>query len=510
MKNWTSLLFVAIVMLFLTAGAATAQTVTPKLILDGKVLEPTEPPQIIGNFTMVPVRIVTENLGYTVDYNKDTKQVTVNNGTSVVVMTIGKKTATVDGAEQTMLASPVAKSNTTLIPLRFTGEAFGLQVYWDNVAKSAFLYSANGSGGTTGEEPAESPPPDGGTVGVVDPDDGTGAGEAPGDNAGGSETPGGENGNGGGTVTKPSANTGTVNEVRFENEAVIFTYEGILQPRISTLTGPDRIIVDIPYSAFGPSFSPGFAADPNVQAGELVVEGHAVLQKIRYSKFSDEPPTLRFVLDLTQASGFEMTNDLTSRQLKIALTSPSVQVPSAPEKSAYTIVIDAGHGGSDPGASSITKKREKDFNLSVVLKLQALLATESRLNVVLTRSDDTYPTLADRANLANSIGADLFLSVHANSNSPSINGSETYYTRADSKAFAEAIHQYAVPAGGLKDNGLRTANYYVTRETKMPAVLYEAGYLSNASDEAQLFTEDFQNRLAQGLATAIKTYLNLA
>ncbi|REK67307.1 MAG: N-acetylmuramoyl-L-alanine amidase [Cohnella sp.] len=503
MKNWTSLLFAAIVMLFLSAGVVSAQSVTPKLILDGKVLNPPEPPQIIGNFTMVPVRIVTENLGYTVDYNKSTKQITVKNGTSVVVMTLDKKTATVDGVERTMLAAPTAKSETTLIPLRFTGEAFGLQVYWDNTAKAAFLYSNKSSGGSTDENSGDTPPKGGGTVGVVEPGDGTGTG-------GNGETGGGAtDGSGSGGAANPRL-LGTVSEVKFENDTVIFTYDGIIQPLTSTLTGPDRIVIDMPNAGFASDFVPGFSADSKTQTGELAVTGHEALQKIRYSLFSNNPSTLRFVLDLKQAWGYKLTNDLDAHQLRIALAPLSAGSPSGLGKNVYTIVLDAGHGGSDPGAISITKKKEKDFNLAVILKLRDLLAADPRLKVVLTRSDDSYPTLADRANLANSLKADLFLSVHANSStSSSANGSETYYTRDASKAFAETVHKYAVSATGLKDNGVRKSSLYVTRETTMPAVLYEAGYLSNASDESKLYTEAFQNKLAQGLATAIKVYLNL-
>jgi N-acetylmuramoyl-L-alanine amidase len=144
-----------------------------------------------------------------------------------------------------------------------------------------------------------------------------------------------------------------------------------------------------------------------------------------------------------------------------------------------------------------------------VLKVQQILAADSRIKLVLTRSDDSYPTLDDRVNLANSINADLFLSVHANSYTSSTNGTETYYTRPESLAFAQAMHAALVPATGLKDNGVRSKNLHVTRETTMPAALLEIGYLSNKTDNAALWSEDFQNRVAQGIATGLLQYLKL-
>jgi N-acetylmuramoyl-L-alanine amidase len=112
-------------------------------------------------------------------------------------------------------------------------------------------------------------------------------------------------------------------------------------------------------------------------------------------------------------------------------------------------------------------------------------------------------------NLANSLKADLFLSVHANSYYKATNGTETYYTRANSQAFAKLLHKNAVAATGFKDGGVRTAGFKVIKYTTMPAVLLEVGYLSNASDGPKLFTEALQNRVAAAIAASIKQNFNL-
>lgn len=511
MKKWTFLLFVAAVMLFLTANFASAQTVTPKLVLDGKVLSPAQPPQLIDQNTMVPIRTASENLGYKVDFDNSKKLVTVTGGTQVIKMVVNQKTATVNGETATLQAPPVILSGTTLVPLRFVGEALGVQVYWDNDTKSAFMYSAASSGnpsagtgsntgsgsgsGSTGGD-GDAVPPSGGLIGVVPPADGSDG-----------SSNDGSNGN-------PVSSLTQIHSVGFDTDTVVIKYDGgQLQPVTSVLTGPDRIVIDLPSADFAPDFTPTLATntDGTVKPiGELAVTGHEALQKVRYSVYSDNPRTLRFVLDLSQKWGYSLTNDTTTGELRIALM-PAADAPTQPGSGKYTVVLDAGHGGSDPGAPSITGKWEKDFTLAVILKLQAILAQDSRLNIVLTRSGDTYPTLADRYNLANSLNADLFLSVHGNSSTnKSVSGTEVYYTRTDSVNFAKAVQQYAIPAGGLPDRGVRQQSLAVTRETKMPAVLYEAGYLSNAGDEKLMYTESFQNKVAQGLATAILKYLKLA
>jgi N-acetylmuramoyl-L-alanine amidase len=144
-----------------------------------------------------------------------------------------------------------------------------------------------------------------------------------------------------------------------------------------------------------------------------------------------------------------------------------------------------------------------------VLKVQALLAGEERIKLVLTRESDTYPSLDDRFNLANSIAADLFVSVHANSYTAATNGTETYYSRPDSLDFAKVMHSLLTSATGLKDNGVRNAGFKVIKYTKMPAVLLEVGYLSSKIDEPKIWTEALQNRVAAAIVTGIKQYLKL-
>lgn len=129
--------------------------------------------------------------------------------------------------------------------------------------------------------------------------------------------------------------------------------------------------------------------------------------------------------------------------------------------------------------------------------------------MVLTRSDDTFLALAERVKVAQKINADIFISIHANSGPAAATGVETYYSRSVSKELANIMHKYLVQTSGLKDRGVKMASLHVTRETTMPAVLLEGGFLSNKSDEAVLFTENFQNNVAKGIVAGIKEYLGI-
>ncbi|WP_123040735.1 N-acetylmuramoyl-L-alanine amidase [Cohnella candidum] len=560
MKKWISLLFVAVLVLCVNVGftsaaaksTSAATAVVPKLFLDGKALEAKAPPALVHASVLVPIRTVAENLGYKVGWETKTKLVTVEQGATKIQMTVNSQKATVNGKSITLTEAPVLQSDTTLIPLRFVGESLGLQVLWDNANKSVFLFTdssqgtvnnsggtgsnaGNGTGsgtggdsgtetgngtGTNGGSQPGSVPDDGGLIGVVDGPGGNGSGTVDG-SVGSGTTNGSGNGNTGDTngngTSGPVAATALLHQIRYEPDALVVTYEGATAPTATVLSGPDRIVVDIPKADFASDFaagtSPGVIPDFTVvnaaaplsgQIAELPAIGHEALAKVRYSMYSDNPKTVRIVLDLSQPWGYELQNTASIGELRIQL-----KKPTTPVKSGYTVVLDAGHGGSDPGAGSVTGKWEKEFTLAVVLKVQAILASETKINLVLTRSGDTYPTLDDRVNLANSLNADLFLSVHGNSYTPSTNGTETYYTRANSLAFAKLLHKNAVAATGFKDNGVRTANYRVIKATTMPAALLEVGYLSNASNGKAMYDDEFQNRVAAAIAASIKQYFNL-
>ena len=169
------------------------------------------------------------------------------------------------------------------------------------------------------------------------------------------------------------------------------------------------------------------------------------------------------------------------------------------------ICIDPGHGGKDPGATG-GGVQEKAVVLNVAKKIGAFLEARG-CTVMLTRETDVFVELSDRARMANSAKADLYVSIHCNSApNSSANGMEVYVHTsrgADSTRAAHAIYDRLLPASGLKGRGVKANNYAVLRETSMPAVLVELAFISNDEDRAKLVSDEWQERAAEAIAAGI-------
>lgn len=177
-----------------------------------------------------------------------------------------------------------------------------------------------------------------------------------------------------------------------------------------------------------------------------------------------------------------------------------------------TIVIDAGHGGSDPGAVA-NGLREADVTLAVSLKLQSLFKGTG-FNIAMTRESDVYPTLSERVAFAKKVGGDIFISIHANSAGSSASGTESYYYKAaatnpyvaDSQKLATYIQKRLVAAWGLSDRGVKIGDLYVLRENNMPATLLELGFITNKGDAYKLNSSEYQYRAAKAIYLGILDY----
>lgn len=174
-------------------------------------------------------------------------------------------------------------------------------------------------------------------------------------------------------------------------------------------------------------------------------------------------------------------------------------------------LIDAGHGGDDPGAVGLTKKKEKDFALTMALKIEERLKSDKKVTPVLTRNNDTFVELKERVKIAKKQKVDSFISIHANSSGKvgSATGTETLYTREESKPLATIIHKHLIAATGLKDRGVKYQNIHVTRETNMPAILLEVGFINHPDDEKKLFDPAFQDRVADAVVAGIYEYFGI-
>ncbi len=220
------------------------------------------------------------------------------------------------------------------------------------------------------------------------------------------------------------------------------------------------------------------------------------------------------------------------------------------------IVVDPGHGGQDPGAVGCTGTHESDVVLAIARRVAAGLERELQAEVVLTRDDDTFISLQDRASLANARDADLFLSIHANaSTADTVWGIETYYldVATDANAAAVARRENAsfvsaeqgedaasrvvsdlvvsgtsalsrrlalevqgsvirrlslvVGAENIRDLGVKSAMFRVLVSTRMPSILFEASFLTHPDDEMRLRTPAFQRQTANAIVEGVRAYL---
>ena len=180
------------------------------------------------------------------------------------------------------------------------------------------------------------------------------------------------------------------------------------------------------------------------------------------------------------------------------------------------IVVDPGHGGSNPGAVA-NNTREADNNLAVSLKLRDKL-TKAGAKVVMTReSDRTVATegsslgqeLAARVNIAEANNADIFVSVHSNSNpDPSIYGTMTFYPSGKSSKLALEVQNSIITETGSADKGTSPATFYVLRNSSMPSILVEMGFVTNTGEARRLQEDNYRNKIAQGIFNGVVKYFN--
>lgn len=179
-----------------------------------------------------------------------------------------------------------------------------------------------------------------------------------------------------------------------------------------------------------------------------------------------------------------------------------------------TVVIDPGHGGSDPGAVN-GSYREKDFNLNIALQVRDLLTRQYVVDVLMTRTTDRTVSLAERVNLANSNNANYFCSIHVNAGGGTgwesfiYNGSVSNFTVEAQNVIHTTVMQRIGPKYQVRDRGKKRANFYVLRETRMPAILLENLFIDTAADLRLLLNATFIRDLSQAIADGMAQALSL-
>jgi N-acetylmuramoyl-L-alanine amidase len=190
------------------------------------------------------------------------------------------------------------------------------------------------------------------------------------------------------------------------------------------------------------------------------------------------------------------------------------QQPTLPRSNGRrVVVIDPGHGGTDPGAIGIGGLRETNIVLPISLEVVRLLQQQG-LQVYLTRSDESREVdLPPRVALAERVNADIFVSIHANSINLSrqdINGVETYYAPGSvaGAQLGKTILNSILRSVNIPSRGMHPARFYVVRKTSMPSTLIETGFVTGAEDAPKLGDPNFQKQMAAAIAQGIIEYLN--
>ena len=209
---------------------------------------------------------------------------------------------------------------------------------------------------------------------------------------------------------------------------------------------------------------------------------------------------------------------LLSREAALYVTSMMSE-----EKPSFTVVIDSGHGGKDPGKIAADGTLEKDINLAIALKLQSYLQAAD-VHVIMTRTTDTglydpdasnkkIQDMKNRINLMEGSKADLIISIHQNSYSDSnIHGAQVFYytTSTVSKSLAETLQTVLVRDLDPENHRKAKANdsYYLLKKTTLPIAIVECGFLSNPEEAALLKADSYQDQIAWILHLGILQHLN--
>ena len=437
-----------------------------KLMINGEFVETTVPPLIFNDYALVPIREVCEPMGALVNYINVSKQIFVNFEDSYLRLKIGNKIASVDevdvkipGDIAPMLISINGSSAKTMVPVRFMAENLGFDVDFD------------------------------GENGII-------------------------------KITEPQeVEKSVINNFRTSVSGTSATIKLTLDKAITEHTKPSVTASNVLYFDISDSTY-------NLPSTNEINKG-----AIKSLRFGIHDNSTRVALDLENYTGYKVTLSTDKKTFTISVTSRPVENENSDNDNKESngaqtafekiVVIDAGHGGRDPGTSGIIDGEtfyEKTVNLAIAKKVQEILQ-EKGISVIMTRDSDTYPTLTERSDIANINDAVMFVSIHANSaTSKAASGYEVYYstlnnnstTGLTSKELANSIIDMLSENISTRNRGVKTADHVVTKTSYMPAVLIELGFMSNPEELALMFTEEFQNSFALGVADGIMNVLDKA
>ena len=435
------------------------------MVVDGQTVDTFEmPPIILNGRTMVPAREFFEQLGAEVSWDQSAKRVTINYNGERIILTINSRTVYIGSNSAIISASdpaPKIINDKTMIPVRFVAEEFGFNVEWKNDTRSVIITS-----------------PDNEKVGL---------------------------------------NTVDLS-LDADADRIFVSLDAFVNPNVFKMENPSRIVIDI------------YGTDATFRDGSITEDGLAV-KAVRYSQHDDR---FRVVADLKAEADFEVLKLRDGVEISIFRTGDEFTNAPYEEESEditidedatianpdnnFIIILDPGHGGADPGATypvgvQNPTVKEKDITLAISLKIKENLENEG-IKVLMTRDGDTYPTLKERVEFANSSEADLYVSVHINAmdNKDEIDGAQVYYHRDSvfGKKLAKIVYDRIIDYTGLTERSIQEgSSLYVIKNTAMPAILTETGFMTNEGDRKYINTEEGRTEIANAISDGILEALEL-
>lgn len=457
------------ILLLLPAVGASAEFSTITLKLDGKALKTDVAPVIENDRTLVPVRVISEASGAKVEWDAVSRVVKIIAKKLEIELEIDSTNAVVDGVDVSLDVPAKIISDRTMVPVRFVAENFGYKVEWD---------------GKTG------------TVSLTSPEPSTDASSSKAN-----------------LVTVGTADTDKGYRVTVKFDKSIKNSYTMFE-----LENPQRLIIDFKNAQV--DFTRQFDFE-----NETVLDARA----------GNHDEYMRLVIDLKESAEYKsyLSDNEDALVLYFDVETSTPNTPQEPETDVadvpqrldeVVIVIDAGHGGSDPGAlgkeEGETVARESEVNLAVALYTQELLE-DLGVKVVMTRDGDDRISLGDRCVVSNNAKAHLFVSIHSNAmdaGGEHINGTMVFYGNAKDKdnpwmlssKLASGILENLCDAIDTKNLGIQNGDQLaVIRGTEAPAVLVELAFITNEQDREKLVSEKYQRKAAQGIVDGIVQSLGL-
>lgn len=424
------------------------------------------PPVQKGGYTLVPAREVFQETGAMVLWKSSEQKVYVDQGDSLIVLELNNQEAWVNG-EIIPLDLPAMMINSkVMIPIRFVAEALGYEVRWQADEQSIYIRTE-----LSNKEQEEN---------IINKEESEGMVETFPQDKDDKENPSIE----GETLWIQQEHIQYLEESE-SLELIGIEALDIASVEVEELYHSQQIIVHLKgeYSA-------------QIQEGIWNKSGGTVASL----EIQVEDAVTHLILKTRTIQALEVYES--DQGLILQCVKPQ-------HKYKKIVVIDAGHGAHDAGAV-YENILEKDLVLKYALALGELLEKNQEIKVYFTREGDTFLELNERAEMANQIGADLFISLHVNAaGTATASGIETYYTEKEdnrNEIFARIVQEALVDTFKKKDRGVKSNTYVVTKKTEIPSVLIEIGFITNTEDRLMMTQESFANQYAAVLYQCILSY----